>query len=242
MKEVNISASAGARRDAFERASTRPPRHNAERSGEVAAVPFRAQGGPRPDRSDHPGLRCDPEEVEELGGRLRHEGLHQDADRPQHLGRDVEHASPSAPDPSCAAPRAPARRNSGSPPRPRPRSRRAPYAARNPPSPPAPCPGRASASHSISSSAWRERAGRRARSPSQFLAIIESERWARLPRSLARSALMRSTIASWRVVAVLAERHLAQEEVAQLVDAVGVGKRRTGRSRCRPTSTSSRRG
>jgi hypothetical protein len=33
--------------------------------------------------------------------------------------------------------------------------------------------------------------------PSQFLAIIDSERCARLPRSLARSALMRLTIASW---------------------------------------------
>ena len=33
--------------------------------------------------------------------------------------------------------------------------------------------------------------------PEKALPIIVSERWARLPRSLARSALMRATIASW---------------------------------------------
>ena len=33
--------------------------------------------------------------------------------------------------------------------------------------------------------------------PSQFFATIDSERWARLPRSLARSALIRLRIPSW---------------------------------------------
>ena len=56
-------------------------------------------------------------------------------------------------------------------------------------------------------------------------AIIDSERWARLPRSLARSALMRLTIAVVADSRRPAERHLAQEEVADLVDAVMLDQR-----------------
>ena len=80
------------------------------------------------------------------------------------------------------------------------------------------------------------------RAPPQFLAIIVSERCARLPRSLARSALMRCDDRLVRIIAVLPERHFAQEEIAHRIDAVGGDEARRARRHCRPTSTSSRRG
>ena len=55
--------------------------------------------------------------------------------------------------------------------------------------------------------------------PSKFLLIIDSERCARLPKLLARSALLRLTNLSRATVAVLAERDFAQEVEAHRVDA-----------------------
>ena len=55
--------------------------------------------------------------------------------------------------------------------------------------------------------------------PSRFLATIDSDRCARLPNSLARSALIAGDDRVLAVAAVLPERHLAQEEVAHRVDA-----------------------
>ena len=52
-----------------------------------------------------------------------------------------------------------------------------------------------------------------------------NERCARLPRSLARSALMRLTMRFVAVIAVLAERHFAQQKIAQRIDAIGIGQR-----------------
>ena len=46
-----------------------------------------------------------------------------------------------------------------------------------------------------------------------------------MPRSLARSALMRADDRLVAVIAILAERHLAQEEIAELVHAIGIGER-----------------
>ena len=45
-----------------------------------------------------------------------------------------------------------------------------------------------------------------------------------------------------RIAAVLAERHLAQEEIAHRIEAISGDQARRDRRRCRPTSTSSRRG
>ena len=61
--------------------------------------------------------------------------------------------------------------------------------------------------------------------PPPKLTIIVVARLARLPRSLARSALRRSTKASSLKLGVEAEVHLAQQEVAEGVVAVLVGER-----------------
>jgi hypothetical protein len=77
----------------------------------------------------------------------------------------------------------------------------------------------------LRSSASPEGAKAAGTAPPQFLrAIIDRERCARLPRSLARSAVDALHDRLVAVIAVLAERHLAQEEVAHLVDAIGLAQ------------------
>ena len=182
----------------------------------------------------------DAEQVEQLAGSLRHERLGQNSDRRAALPRSRRARSPCAPDRSCLAPRAPRRRSSGwRRPRP-PRSPASMVWSGGPPSPRGPV-RQAVGRGQNRPVGWRKRARLR-----HHAAAVLGDHRQRALRQIAEivgeigvDAVDDRLMA---VAAVLAERHFAQEEVAHLVEAVVLDERERVDRRCRPTSTSSRRG
>ena len=162
-----------------------------------------------------------------------------------HLQRRVEHGA----EPllvglgrrTCAAPTAPARRSTGWPRRASarwPRARGASRARRTARAPVAAARRRA-ASSSRSSSVNSPGCGH---DPVEVLVDHRQRPLRQVAQLVGEVGVDPADDRVLAVAAVLAERHLAQQEVAHRVDAERVDEVRPGRRRCRPTCSSSRRG
>ena len=215
-----------------------PARRSAGTRPAAPAAPCRTRSS-LSKRGERPLVRRHGELVEDLARRVRHEGLHQQGHPPDGLGQHPQHRVAPRRIGLGAAPTAPARRHSGWRRRSLPRSR----------------------------SARDGRPARRARARTvgqQALGAVEQRRVGLDERALGaapcrRSSWRRSTARAgrdcrrrWRgrrsggrpgraaaEVAVVAERHLAQQEVAHRVEAVCRDQLDRVDRRCRATSTSS---